>query len=102
MTRRCRSDLLFPDILGVALADDLDGQVRANQGVAFADLIESHALELAVLGVRDNGTEINMAYKAEPMSAAGTRKASPLTASRTADVATRRARCTPSASMTKR
>ena len=29
-------------------------------------------LELAVLGVRDNGTEINMAYKAEPGSAAGT------------------------------
>src|SRR3984885_3244499 len=30
----------------------------------FADLVENHALELAVLGVRDNGTEINMAYKA--------------------------------------
>jgi gamma-glutamyl-gamma-aminobutyraldehyde dehydrogenase len=38
----------------------------------FAELVESHALELAVLGVRDNGTEINMAYKAEPLSAAGT------------------------------
>jgi 4-(gamma-glutamylamino)butanal dehydrogenase len=38
----------------------------------FADLIEKHALELAVLGVRDNGTEIAMAYKAEPLSAAGT------------------------------
>jgi gamma-glutamyl-gamma-aminobutyraldehyde dehydrogenase len=38
----------------------------------FADLVENHALELAVLGVRDNGTEINMAYKAEPLSAAGT------------------------------
>ncbi len=38
----------------------------------LADLIEKHALELAVLGVRDNGTEINMALKAEPMSAAGT------------------------------
>lgn len=38
----------------------------------IADLIEAHALELAVLGVRDNGTEISMAYKAEPMSAAGT------------------------------
>jgi 4-(gamma-glutamylamino)butanal dehydrogenase len=36
----------------------------------FAELIEKHALELAVLGVRDNGTEINMAYKAEPLSAA--------------------------------
>ena len=38
----------------------------------LAELIEAHALELAVLGVRDNGTEINMAYKAEPMSAAAT------------------------------
>jgi 4-(gamma-glutamylamino)butanal dehydrogenase len=37
-----------------------------------ADLIEKHALELAVLGVRDNGTEISMAIKAEPGSAAGT------------------------------
>jgi len=38
----------------------------------WADLIEANALELAVLGVRDNGTEIGMALKAEPMSAAGT------------------------------
>ena len=38
----------------------------------LAELVEAHALELAVLGVRDNGTEINMAYKAEPLSAAGT------------------------------
>ncbi|WP_093092584.1 aldehyde dehydrogenase [Shimia aestuarii] len=38
----------------------------------LADLIEKHALELAVLGVRDNGTELNMALKAEPGSAAGT------------------------------
>ena len=38
----------------------------------LADLIEMHALELAVLGVRDNGTEISMAIKAEPLSAAGT------------------------------
>ena len=38
----------------------------------LAELIESHAYELAVLGVRDNGTEINMALKAEPGSAAGT------------------------------
>ncbi len=38
----------------------------------WADLIEKHALELAVLGVRDNGTEIGMAIKAEPGSAAGT------------------------------
>ena len=38
----------------------------------LAGLIEEKALELAVLGVRDNGTEISMAYKAEPLSAAGT------------------------------
>ncbi len=38
----------------------------------WADLIEQHALELAVLGVRDNGTEISMAIKAEPGSAAAT------------------------------
>ena len=38
----------------------------------IADLIEAHALELAVLGARDNGTEISMALKAEPGSAAGT------------------------------
>lgn len=38
----------------------------------IADLIEKNALELAVLGVRDNGTEIAMALKAEPGSAAQT------------------------------
>ena len=38
----------------------------------WAKLIEEHALELAVLGVRDNGTEIGMAFKAEPLSAVGT------------------------------
>lgn len=38
----------------------------------IADRIESHQLELAVLGVRDNGTEISMALKAEPGSAAAT------------------------------
>lgn len=38
----------------------------------IADRIEECALELAVLGVRDNGTELSMAIKAEPMSAAGT------------------------------
>ncbi|MDA9209424.1 aldehyde dehydrogenase family protein, partial [bacterium] len=38
----------------------------------WAQLIDDHALELAVLGVRDNGTEISMAIKAEPMSAANT------------------------------
>ena len=34
--------------------------------------MEKNALELAVLGVRDNGTELAMALKAEPGSAAGT------------------------------
>ncbi|WP_262974984.1 aldehyde dehydrogenase family protein [Lutimaribacter pacificus] len=38
----------------------------------IADRLEAEALELAVLGVRDNGTELNMALKAEPGSAAGT------------------------------
>ena len=38
----------------------------------WADLIKANALELAVLGVRDNGTEIGMALNAEPGSAAGT------------------------------
>jgi gamma-glutamyl-gamma-aminobutyraldehyde dehydrogenase len=38
----------------------------------WAELIELNALELAVLGVRDNGTEMSMAFKAEPLSAAGT------------------------------
>lgn len=38
----------------------------------WADLIDAHAPELAVLGVQDNGTEISMALKAEPGSAAGT------------------------------
>ncbi len=37
-----------------------------------AELIEKHALELAVLGVRDNGTEIRMAMRGEPGSAAAT------------------------------
>ena len=38
----------------------------------LAELIEREALELAVTGVRDNGTEIGMAFKAESGSAAGT------------------------------
>lgn len=38
----------------------------------LAGLIERDALALTVLGVRDNGTEINMAYKAEALSAAAT------------------------------
>lgn len=39
---------------------------------AIADRIAAEARELAVLGVRDNGTEIAMAIKAEPMSASAT------------------------------
>lgn len=38
----------------------------------LADLIDQNSLELAVLGVRDNGTDIAMAMKAEPGSAAAT------------------------------
>ncbi|CAN7451658.1 aldehyde dehydrogenase [Rhizobium sp. LjRoot254] len=45
---------------------------RKKTLLRIADLIEKNALELAVLGVRDNGTEISMALKAEPGSAAGT------------------------------
>jgi len=39
---------------------------------AIADRIEAEAPDLTVLGVRDNGTEFNMALKAEAGSAAGT------------------------------
>ena len=39
---------------------------------AIADAIESDALALSVLGIRDNGTEFGMAYKAEVGSAAAT------------------------------
>ncbi|WP_206412857.1 aldehyde dehydrogenase [Nitratireductor soli] len=59
-------------------AFEVDGWSRAAPAMRkkvllkFAELIEKHALELAVLGVRDNGTEISMALKAEPGSAAGT------------------------------
>jgi 4-(gamma-glutamylamino)butanal dehydrogenase len=45
---------------------------RKSVLLKWADLIEAQAMELAVLGVRDNGTEISMALKAEPMSAAAT------------------------------
>ena len=38
----------------------------------WAALIEEHALEIAVLGVRDNGTDIKTAIKGEPLSAANT------------------------------
>jgi gamma-glutamyl-gamma-aminobutyraldehyde dehydrogenase len=50
----------------------LSPAARKKTLLAFADLIDKHALELAVLGVRDNGTEIGMALRAEPMSAAAT------------------------------
>lgn len=39
---------------------------------AIAEKIEAEALDLTVLGVRDNGCEFNMAFKAEAGSAAGT------------------------------
>ena len=45
---------------------------RKAKLLALAELIERHALDLTVLGVRDNGTEISMAYKAEALSAAAT------------------------------
>jgi len=45
---------------------------RKQVMLKIADLIQQHALDLAVLGVRDNGTELNMALKAEPGSAAAT------------------------------
>lgn len=47
-------------------------QSRKKVLLRLGDLIEAHALELAVLGVRDNGTEIGMAFKAEALSAAAT------------------------------
>ncbi len=47
-------------------------QGRKKVLLKLAELIEKHAAELAVLGVRDNGTEIGMAFKAEPMGAAQT------------------------------
>lgn len=80
-------------LTGIAAADssDVDAAVAAARGafekgswskaapaerkkvlLRIAELIEREALPLAVLGVRDNGTEIGMALKAEPGSAAGT------------------------------
>jgi gamma-glutamyl-gamma-aminobutyraldehyde dehydrogenase len=47
-------------------------KVRKQVLYRLADLIDKHSLELAVLGVRDNGTEIGMALRAEPGSAAAT------------------------------
>lgn len=50
----------------------LEPATRKRILLKWAGLIEAQALELAVLGVRNNGTEIGMALKAEPMSAAAT------------------------------
>ncbi|WP_170476101.1 aldehyde dehydrogenase [Ruegeria arenilitoris] len=50
----------------------LSPAARKQVMLKWADLIEAQAQELAVLGVRDNGTEIGMAHKAEPLSAVGT------------------------------
>ncbi|MBA83441.1 aldehyde dehydrogenase family protein [Thalassobius sp. S69A] len=51
---------------------DLPPATRKAILLRWADLIEQNALELAVLGVRNNGTEIGMALKAEPLSAVQT------------------------------
>lgn len=51
---------------------DVAPAVRKKILLNWANLIEANALELAVLGVRENGTEIGMALKAEPLSAAAT------------------------------
>ncbi|WP_407492808.1 aldehyde dehydrogenase [Pseudooceanicola sp. MF1-13] len=51
---------------------DLAPAARKAVLLKWADLIEENLLELAVLGVRDNGTEIGMAINAEPRSAIGT------------------------------
>jgi gamma-glutamyl-gamma-aminobutyraldehyde dehydrogenase len=50
----------------------LEPATRKGILLKWAGLIEAQALDLAVLGVRNNGTEIGMALKAEPMSAAAT------------------------------
>ena len=51
---------------------DLSPAARKKILLKWADLIEARALEIAVLGVRENGTEIGMALKAEPHSAVAT------------------------------
>lgn len=51
---------------------DLALAARKAVLLKWADLIEANAMEIAVLGVRNNGTEISMALKAEPLSAAST------------------------------
>lgn len=51
---------------------DMPPVQRKNIMLRWASLIDAEALPLAVLGVRDNGTEISMALKAECGSAAAT------------------------------
>lgn len=51
---------------------ELAPAARKTVLLKWAALIEDNALELAVLGSRDNGTEIAMSLKAEPLSAAAT------------------------------
>ncbi|MCC5964522.1 MAG: aldehyde dehydrogenase family protein [Natronohydrobacter sp.] len=51
---------------------DMPPAARKKILLKWAALIEANALEIAVLGVRENGTEIGMALKAEPLSAAAT------------------------------
>lgn len=58
----------FEDGRWSGLAPIARGRILQNIGAA----IEAEADALAVLGVRDNGTEISMALKAEPGSAAAT------------------------------
>ena len=58
----------FEDQRWSGLAPAARGRILQRIG----DLIAAEAQSLAVLGVRDNGTEISMAIKAEPMSAAAT------------------------------
>ncbi len=51
---------------------DMAPAARKKIMLKWAELIEEHAPALAVLGVRNNGTEISMALKAEPLGAAQT------------------------------
>ncbi|MDF0602711.1 aldehyde dehydrogenase [Psychromarinibacter sp. C21-152] len=48
---------------------DLAPAARKKILMKWAELIEAEAEDLAVLGVRNNGTEIGMALKAEPLTA---------------------------------
>lgn len=48
---------------------DMPPAARKRIMLRWADLIEAEAVELAVMGVRNNGTEIGMAINAEPGSA---------------------------------